>query len=320
LRGASLSEPEAAPSNVFLEHFEKNYEKRVEGHIKWVNLQVLSGKILFVGIVGFPTLLILQSSLLGTTSAGALIASIILPLSVGLFFGWIAFLLISGHRVASLNVREKDILVYFLLQAADKYHAFLTEGGKQEFLDDCIADISDFSSMLKRLLANADMPLKLPNISQLTAFNENIKHLIIPALRQRKNYPATPQQRDYSEVFVSLARLFFYEKEYEELPDINKTIADKLKDVQAEPEEEKGKRMRRLLANNRVLLPVSLIGITAIVLFIVYIFRAPNYEPSTYWPYIADNAAQLAVAIVGAWVVLVVAIAFSRTSRAKTKA
>lgn len=318
--GARLSEPEAAPSNGFLEHFEKNYEKKVEGHLKWVNLQSLSVKILFVSIVGLPTLLILLSSLLGTTSVRALMTSIILVLFVGSFFGWFAFILFSGHRVASLNVREKDILVYFLLHAADKYHAFITEGGKQEFLDDCIADMSSLSSRLGRLLANADMPLKLPNISQLTTFNKNIKHLIIPALSQRKNYPATPKQRDYSEVFVSLARLFFYENEYEELPDINRTIADKLKDVQAEPTEEKGKRTRRLLANNKVLLPVSLIGVAAIVLFVVYILRAPNYEPSTYWPYIADNAAQLAVAIVAAWVVLVVAIVFGRTSRTKTKA
>jgi hypothetical protein len=313
LWGARLSEQNVAPSNGFLEHFQKNYHQKIEDYIKWTYRQSLSTKILIVGMTVVMVIVTLVSSL-GPTFA--LVSSIMFWFFVGLLCCWLALILISGNRIGSLNVKDKDILVYFLVQAADKYHAFLTEKGEQEFLDDCITDVSSFTSRLERLLANADMPLKLPNVSQLVTFNENFKHLIIPALRQRRDYPATPQGRDFGEVFVSLARLFFYEKGYEQLPEINKAIAEKLKDIEAEPEEEKGKSTKRLLGSNKVLLPASLIGVAAIVLLIVYIFRAMQYEASTYWSYVADNATQLAVAIVGSWIVLFVAIVYNRT-RAK---
>jgi len=299
-----LSDSSSPIFDGFQEHFEKNYAKKVEGYIKWARWQVLSTKLIVIILVA----LIIASILLTLSISISVEQRSIPPTSMMVFFFcWVAFILLSGLWMGSLKVKEKDILVFLLLGAANKYKAFQKEVAQQQFLDECISELLRFNKRLERLLSDMQMPLKLPIISELHAFSDNIKNKIIPALRQRKDYPATLQAGNYGEVFVSMAKLFFYEKDYEELPEINKTISERLRDIKAEPERVKGNRAG-LFMSKRTLLPVSFVIFTAVVLFLVYALRAMNAEVTSYWSYVAENAATIAVGIAAGWATIIVLI------------
>jgi hypothetical protein len=300
-----LSEPNPESSDAFQKHFEGNYDGRVGSYIRWAKRQILATKMLVVVFAFIVVATLLQTAI---AALAPTLASIAIYTALVYFVCWFGFIVYSGRLMEGLKVKEKDILVYFLLHAAEKYQAFLKEGDQQEFLDECVVEISAFVLRLDNLLSNAEMPLKLPNIAQLKDFNENVKNKIIPALRQRKDYPAFPQGRNYSEVFVSLAKLFFYEKGYEELPEINKTINEKLKDIETEPEQAKGNRIKRSFASRKVLLPISFVVLTSVVLLIVYVLRAMGTEATPYWSYVAENAAPISVGIVAGWAAIIVVL------------
>lgn len=292
-------------SEEFRQHFEKNYESDVKSYIKWAKGQTTFSR--FIGVilvVVFATYLPLSETSTFLKQYGLLILGITLTI-------WSLFIGVTSYYMESLKVKEKDIFAYFLLQAADRYHAFLNEK-QQKFLDECIVEVSRLGKRLGRLLSNTQMPLKLPNVSQLEDFDNNIMEKIVPALRQHKDYPAAPQGRDYGEMFVSLARLFFYENGYEELPTINKAIADNLREVHVEPEERRGGRIGRALRSNKALFPLSFLGVTAVVLFSVYVIRATNNEALTYWSYLSEKAVEIVGIIVGGWLAVLLAVVLNR--------
>lgn len=292
-------------SEEFREHFEKNYQSKVKSYIKWAKRQISSGRLTIVIVVAFV------ASYLPLSETSTFLRQYGAVFLVMAFAVWLLFFGLTLVYMDSLKVKEKDILAYFLLQAADRYHAFLNEK-QQEFLDECIVEVSRFGRRLGRLLSNMQMPLKLPSVSQLEDFENNITERIIPALRQHKDYPAAPQGRDYSEMFVSLARLFFYESGYEELPTINKAIADNLREVHAEPEEQRGGRIRHALGSSKALFPLSFLGVTAVVLFSVYVFRGINNEALTYWSYVSEKAVEIVGIIVGGWLAVLLAVVLNR--------
>lgn len=300
-----MSEPNIESSDSFKKHFESNYDAKVESYIKWAQRQTLVTKTLFVVLVLSVVALVPVTAL---TPWAPIFSNIVLLVFLIALPCWFGFILYSGRLMDNLKVKEKDILVHFLLHAAKKYEAFVNEKDGQDFLNECTAEISAFEVRLEKLLSGVVMPLKLPDINQLKEFNENVKNKIIPALRQRKDYTFTPQGAKYGEVFVSLARLFFFEKGYGELHDINRTLSEKLKDVKAETEQARGSQMRRLFGSRRMSLPISFVVVALVVLFVVYILRAMSTETTSYWSYVGDNAAPIAVGIFAGWAAIVYVI------------
>ena len=282
----------------FKDHFKENYYQKVETAIK---LQNRGGYLYNAFIICFVILFVnallysyFQSEILRLFSI--VVACILI--------GNMTLMFIASWKWQSMKVGDKNILAYHLLEASKSYGAFTAEKGKKDFLEKCLKEVESFGAFLRGILDKSRMSLKLTDIAQLDALYDNIMNKIYPALEENKDYLTTLVGRDYGDFFSSMARFFFYEMEYDDLPTINQGISTLLKDTYEPftPKEGRSKSyLKEISRGFKFGALISLITITVLAFAALYLMRVPQYGPENFWTYIADNAAIILFGILGPW-------------------
>jgi hypothetical protein len=300
-----LSEPDIPSLEDFKSHFETNYREKVESYLKWSNRRRRSqtlANVLLWGLIAFWV----SAILLGTAGYGIgedafVYATFCIMASVA---GALTFSIASNYKRRSLKVERKNVLVYHLLEASKCYEAFVNEAAKHEFLDKCVSHLEEFGASLRGILDNSMMPLRLPDINQLEALQDNIMNRIYPAVRQGKNYPSAENGKDFQELFSSLARFFFFEKEYDEMPLINEEVSKQLSGIYetyVPPIGYYKSFVGKIGGSFRLFAVLSLPVFIMSALGLIYVLRLPQYGIESYWSYVGDNAATIILGIFAVW-------------------
>jgi hypothetical protein len=298
----------------FKNHFKENYEQRTKTALKWNSLSTELAKWFFV-IISLYIVVTFFFSFLKLTEIEI---TIVIGIGIVSFFGLLGLVFFSSWKASSQKVERKEILAYYLLEAARHYDAFIAEGkNKPDFLDTCLVQLREFGRTLRDVLDNSQMPLKLPDLAQLEALYDNIMNRIYPAIKARKDYPATAEGRNFGDVLVSLAEFFFSEKEYDDLPSINQGISTELSDIYVPYAPIRAQRvawLKDIARNFAFIAVVSFPIIIGVALLLVLIFRF-QYGVESFWDYVAANAATISLGILAAWASVVVVL----RSASKTK-
>jgi len=212
---------------------------------------------------------------------------IFLPLGTGTFFFFVC--ISSSVYTLARAQKTKDILAYDLFRASELFEAYSVESErktKARFLEKCLEYIRQFCWHLEKTLENANISLSLPNLVQLRSLQENVMNRVYPMVQEGRNTP--------DDILLSLSKIFFYENEYEKLPDLNSTME---KALQSRPFEEARKSFFARIRQHTVF--KCIVCDLAIILLIfggIYFFKYP-IELSDYWTYLGNNAATVVGAI-----------------------
>jgi hypothetical protein len=225
-------------------------------------------------------------------------------LAVGLTPGIIW--LLSTFYILLRPQKTKDVLAYHLLKASEFFQAYSSDNDKKakdRFREKCLSHVREAGELLKETLGRARISLDLPDLRQLKALQNNMMTRIYPMIQEGRNTS--------DDILLSLSKIFFYENEYERLPEFNLTMDQTL---QFRSYEEKRWHIPTKLKQNIALRCV--IGIMVIITAIlgaIYVLKSPS-GTTEYWQFVGQNAATVA----GAIVTSSVAISIFIWSRART--
>jgi len=230
-------------------------------------------------------------------------------LSLSFFYVVLTIALMSGVVFLLARVyiflrpqKIKDVLAYHFLKASDFFQAYFIDQdqkAKKRFLEKCLSHVREAGELLKETVGNARISLDLPNLRQLEVFQINMMNRIYPLIQDGRNTS--------DDILVSLSRIFFYENEYENLPDLNATIEQALQPRTYE--ERKWHVPARIKENVALRCAVGIVIITFLIFAGIYILKYPT--SADYWQYVGQNAATVAGTIVASSVAISVFI-FSR--------
>lgn len=212
-----------------------------------------------------------------------------LPFGAGVFF--LSVFIFTSLYTLLRRQKAKDIIAYYLLKSSEFFQAYSSENepkDKARFLEECLSNIRQFGRNLEKTLENArvSISLDLPNLTQLKLLQENVMNRIYPMVQDGHNTD--------DDILLSLSKIFFYENEYDRLPDLNSAME---KTFQKRTFEEKHEGfLARARQNTIFKCAISDIGMILLIFGGIYILRYP-IEPSAYWIYLGNNAATIVGAI-----------------------
>lgn len=216
-----------------------------------------------------------------------------------------AIFLFSFLYILARPQKTKNLLAYHLLKASELFQAYSSEGepkAKIGFLKKCLGHVQEFSKCLGETLENARISLELPDVKQLKRLRENIMNRVYPII-QDGNITS-------DDIITSLSKLFFYENDYERLPELNATLEKTL--TSRPPEEKKLNILTRTWQNIAFRCVLSTVAVLLLILGGIYVLKYP-ITPYDYWAYLGTNAAT----VIGSIVASSVAINLFHISRAR---
>ena len=195
------------------------------------------------------------------------------------------------------NSDNREVLAYHLFKAAcflKRYQVEQVEKSNIVFIGKALKHLERFNDLLETMLRRThfEMPLSLPNLDHLNTLRNNIMNRLYPNIKERKTG---------SDILFSLPSIFSLEKQYDQIPSINKLLEDKLNPQTFKKESLVDSFSKPIRGSFAAVSFLLLFGVSLVIFSAVILLRVPTVGWTVDWTYISDNSAVIVLGIAAAW-------------------